>query len=159
MCGIAGILNLNSKQVEEESIISMLSSIYHRGPDESGVYFGNGIGLGNVRLSIIDLESGQQPMIDESGNYVIVYNGELYNYIELREALLEKGYKFKTSSDTEVVLNMFIHYGAECLSHFNGQFAFAIWNKKKEGIISCTRQGWDKASFLYQSKWKFIVLF
>ena len=135
MCGIAGIINFNSRNVEEESIVSMLSSIYHRGPDESGVYFGKGIGLGNVRLSIIDLESGRQPMPDQSGNFVIVYNGEIYNYIELRENLVKKGYKFRTSSDTEVVLKMFIHYGTECLNHFNGQFAFAIWNKKKRELF------------------------
>ena len=135
MCGIAGIFNFNSRPVDEGHLTSVLSSIYHRGPDESGVYFGNGIGLGNVRLSIIDLESGQQPMVDESGNFVIVYNGELYNYIELRKVLIRKGYQFRTSSDTEVVLKMFIHYGADCLNHFNGQFAFAIWNKKKRELF------------------------
>ncbi len=136
MCGIAGILNYKSTlNVNEDSISSMLSSIYHRGPDESGMYFGKGIGLGNVRLSIIDLETGKQPMIDESGNYIIVYNGEIYNYIELRELLLKKGYSFTTTSDTEVVLKMFLEFGQKCLSHFNGQFAFAIWNKKKAELF------------------------
>ena len=135
MCGIAGIINFSSKSIVEESIISMLSSIYHRGPDESGIYLGNGIGLGNVRLSIIDLKTGQQPMLDDSGDFVIVYNGEIYNYPELRETLIKKGYTFRTKSDTEVVLKMFIEYGSECLNYFNGQFALAIWNKKKRELF------------------------
>ncbi len=131
MCGIAGIFHRSDpdKPVLEESLVNMLSVIRHRGPDESGVYLHRNIGLGSVRLSIIDLASGQQPLSDNSGDYWIVYNGEIFNYIELREELTALGYSFRTSSDTEVVVQAYAHYGSACLQKFNGQFAFAIWNK------------------------------
>jgi asparagine synthase (glutamine-hydrolysing) len=132
MCGVAGIFNFSSpdKPVREDNLQHMLSAIRHRGPDESGIYLGKNIGLGNVRLSIIDLASGQQPLSDNSGKYWIVYNGEVFNYLELREELITLGYQFRTSSDTEVVVQAYAHYGSKCLEKFNGQFAFAIWNKE-----------------------------
>ncbi|HYM95514.1 MAG TPA: asparagine synthase (glutamine-hydrolyzing) [Chitinophagaceae bacterium] len=134
MCGIAGIYNhFSFKEPSLEiSIKKMLSVIRHRGPDESGIYLNEKIGMGSVRLSIIDLASGQQPMSDESGNYWIVYNGEIFNYAELRKDIEKKGVHLKTKSDTEVVVQMYAMYGAKCLQHFNGQFAFCIWDKKKQ---------------------------
>ncbi|HWC53278.1 MAG TPA: hypothetical protein VG676_06825, partial [Chitinophagaceae bacterium] len=106
--------------------------IRHRGPDESGIYLSDDIAIGNVRLSIIDLESGHQPMSDVTGNYWIVYNGEVFNYKELREHLQKKGVHLKTQSDTEVVVQMYAIYGSQCLQYFNGQFSFCIWDKKKK---------------------------
>lgn len=137
MCGIAGIYNYHSSKEpsSELSIKKMLSVIRHRGPDESGMYLGENIALGSVRLSIIDLASGQQPMSDESGNYWIVYNGEIFNYAELRNDIEKKGIRLKTQSDTEVVVQMYAMYGAKCLQYFNGQFAFCIWNKKKQELF------------------------
>jgi len=131
MCGVAGIYNFSypDKPIREDNLKRMLSVIRHRGPDESGIYLNSNVGIGNVRLSIIDLTSGQQPLSDNSGKYWIVYNGELFNYIELRKELEKFGYSFNTASDTEVVVQAYAHYGAECLEKFNGQFAFAIWNK------------------------------
>ena len=133
MCGIAGIYNYPSYKEPslELSIKKMLSVIRHRGPDESGIYEGENTALGSVRLSIIDLQSGQQPMSDESGNYWIVYNGEIFNYPELRREIENKGIHLKTRSDTEVVVQVSAIHGAKCLQHFNGQFAFCIWDKKK----------------------------
>lgn len=133
MCGIAGIYRYSSGNglSIEHDVKKMLSLIRHRGPDESGMYLGDNIAIGNVRLSIIDLESGQQPISDESGNYWIVYNGEVFNYTELREHILKKGFKLKTHCDTEVVVQMYAMYGVECLQYFNGQFSFCIWDKKK----------------------------
>jgi len=144
MCGIAGIYNYhsNTEPSTERNVKNMLSLIRHRGPDESGVYLGNNIGIGNVRLSIIDLSSGQQPMSDESGRYWIVYNGEIFNYPELRSSLIKKGINFKTNCDTEVVVQMYAMYGSACLNQFNGQFAFCIWDKhKKELFLARDRVG------------------
>src|ERR1035437_4831611 len=137
MCGIAGIYNYHSSKEPslELSIKKMLSVIRHRGPDESGMYLGEKVGIGSVRICIIDLALGQQPMTDESGNYWIVYNGEIFNYAELRNDIEKKGIRLKTQSDTEVVVQMYAMYGAKCLQYFNGQFAFCIWNKKKQELF------------------------
>ncbi|MFA5329068.1 MAG: asparagine synthase (glutamine-hydrolyzing) [Prolixibacteraceae bacterium] len=144
MCGIAGIYNYRSpiEPSIEANVKNMLSMINHRGPDESGVFTDRNIGIGNVRLSIIDLSSGQQPMSDVSGRYWIVYNGEIFNYTELRADLIRKGVHFKTSSDTEVVVQMYALYGAKCLDQFNGQFAFCVWDReKKEFFLARDRVG------------------
>lgn len=144
MCGIAGIYNYHSTKEPstERSVRKMLSLIKHRGPDESGIYLNQNIGIGSVRLSIIDLSSGQQPLCDESENYWIVYNGEIFNYPELRADLIKKGIKLKTYCDTEVVVQMYALYGANCLNQFNGQFAFCIWDKsKKELFLARDRVG------------------
>ena len=144
MCGIAGIYNYRSLQEPstEQSVKKMLSLINHRGPDESGVFLDENIGIGSVRLSIIDLSSGQQPMSDMTGRYWIVYNGEIFNYLELRLELEQKGVRFRTNSDTEVVIQMFNIYGADCLDRFNGQFAFCIWDRdKKELFLARDRVG------------------
>jgi asparagine synthase (glutamine-hydrolysing) len=143
MCGIAGVFNYHDKEQSTEAILKrMLALIRHRGPDESGIYAGNGIGMGSVRLSIIDLASGQQPISDESGNYWIVFNGEIFNYIELRKELISKGVQLKTQSDTEVIVQMYALYGPDCLQRFNGQFSFSIWNKvKRELFLARDRVG------------------
>jgi len=135
MCGIAAIFNNNQKPpFLKDSIIRMISSLSHRGPDGSGIYITNNIALGQRRLSIIDLVGGKQPMITD--RYVIVYNGEIFNYIELREELKQKeNIQFKTSSDTEVVIKSFEAYGLDALKKFNGQFAFVLWDKKEKKLI------------------------
>ena len=137
MCGIAGIYNYRSASGTSatDSVKKMLTNIRHRGPDECGMYVGNNVTLGNVRLSIVDLASGQQPMCDESGNYWIVYNGEIFNHAELRVEIEKKGIRLKTKCDTEVVVQMYALYGKDCLSYFNGQFAFCIWNKKDNELF------------------------
>lgn len=134
MCGIAGIYSLSShnKLSLEQEVRKMLSLIRHRGPDESGIYLNDSLAIGNARLSIIDLKSGRQPMTDDSGNYWIVYNGEIFNYPELQKDLQKKGIHLKTNCDTEVVVQMYALYGPDCLQHFNGQFSFCIWDKKKK---------------------------
>ncbi len=134
MCGIAGILDYNN-DISSDIIKSMLAKIQYRGPDESGIYIGDNIGIGNVRLSIIDIANGQQPMSNDDRNLWIVYNGEIFNYIELRDELVKLGYKFKTSSDTEVLIKLYEEYKEECLNKLNGQFAFAIWDKEKNELF------------------------
>lgn len=136
MCGIAGIFHLKDNQQSDRNILGrMLVRIQHRGPDESGMFLAPQIGLGHVRLSILDLKTGSQPMPDESKNYWIVFNGEIFNYIELREELIKKGYRFRTTSDTEVLLQLYKEYGKDCLQKLNGQFAFAIWDKSSEELF------------------------
>ena len=137
MCGIAGYIGFEAlDSVDRERILSkMLTRISHRGPDESGLFLSPKANFGNVRLSIIDLASGQQPLCNEDGNLWIAYNGEVFNYIELRELLIKKGHKLRTHCDTEVVLHLYEEFGPSCLNMLNGQFAIAIWNIKKEELF------------------------
>lgn len=135
MCGIAGITDFNSKQNFRPVTEKMLRAISHRGPDESGIYLSGHCSLGNVRLSIIDILTGQQPLSDLSGRYWIVFNGEIFNCPELRDLLMKKGYNLRTHSDTEVLVQLYAVYGNKCLSMLNGQFAFAIWDKAEEELF------------------------
>lgn len=137
MCGIAGILNLSDRPSPptEELVSSMLAQIRHRGPDEFGIYLDKLIGIGNARLSIIDLGGGQQPISNEDGTLWIVFNGEIFNYVELRPELEARGHRFATNSDTEVLLHAFEEYGPKCLERLNGQFAFAVWNTRERSLF------------------------
>ncbi|HOF21963.1 MAG TPA: asparagine synthase (glutamine-hydrolyzing), partial [Bacteroidales bacterium] len=135
MCGIAGIIDFDGKAGLTAGLTSMHSAISYRGPDESGIYQSDNAVLGHVRLSILDPETGQQPLSESGKRYSIVLNGEIFNYRELRADLEKKGFIFKTGSDTEVLLQLYIHYGHECLGMLNGQFAFAVWDKHKEELF------------------------
>jgi asparagine synthase (glutamine-hydrolysing) len=136
MCGIAGKLCLaNEDHVREAELRQMLAMLRHRGPDEFGIYLDGQVGLGNARLSIIDLGGGQQPISNEDGTLWIVFNGEIFNYVELRPELEAKGHRFATNSDTEVLLHLYEEYGAQCLERLNGQFAFAIWNARDRSLF------------------------
>src|SRR5690348_1053294 len=136
MYGIAGILNASpGEPVTEQDLREMLAIIRHRGPDEFGIYLDQRIGLGSARLSIIDLTCGQQPIGNEDGTLWIVFNGEIFNYLELRPDLEAKGHRFATSSDTEVLLHLYEEYGPECLQKLNGQFAFAIWDSRRQNLF------------------------
>ena len=136
MCGIAGILRFDKQPVKKEMVQTMLRIIKHRGPDDEGVFMDGSIGLGHVRLSILDLtQAGHQPMTDASGRYTIIQNGESYNYIELREELKALGYAFKTQTDTEVVLNGYIEWGEAILDKLNGMFAMAIYDNEKQTVF------------------------
>jgi asparagine synthase (glutamine-hydrolysing) len=125
MCGILGVINCN-QQVEPEALSKMLDLISHRGPDGEGVFIQKNVAIGHRRLSIIDLEGGNQPLSNSRATLWITYNGELYNYEELKRSLIDKGYSFRTKSDTEVVLQAYAHWGKDCVRHFRGMFAFGI---------------------------------
>lgn len=134
MCGIAGIYGFDGNQDNRsETLIKMLSAMEHRGPDGWGYYVSPEIALGQTRLSIVDLSTGDQPMFTEEN--VIIFNGEIYNYIELKAELEKEGIKFQTTCDTEVLLKCYEFYGRACFEKFNGQFAVLIWNKKKKELI------------------------
>jgi asparagine synthase (glutamine-hydrolysing) len=143
MCGITGIFNLNGKPVSVSLLKRMTDVISHRGPDGEGFWVDSYIGFGHRRLAIIDLTPlGHQPMQTEDGNYIITYNGEVYNFQNIRIELEAKGYMFKSRTDTEVVLKAYIEWGKKCIHKFNGMFAFAIWSKKtRELFIARDRYG------------------
>ncbi len=136
MCGIAGVLHFNGDQVSRDLVKKMTDVIAHRGPDGEGDYVEGPVGLGHRRLSIIDLsEAGRQPMMSNCGRYVLSYNGEIYNFKELRVELEAKGYWFRSKTDTEVVLNAFSVWGGKALHRFNGMFAFAIWDRRRQTLF------------------------
>ena len=136
MCGIAGGTKFYSDvSLNNDIMTKMLARIRHRGPDEWGIYNNKNVSLGNVRLSIIDIITGQQPLSNSNSNIWISYNGEVYNYIELKQELKAKGYTFKTKSDTEVIVLMYEEYGIDFINRLNGQFAISIWDKRSEELI------------------------
>lgn len=136
MCGIAGFYNhKNQADTKINTLRHMLTRIRHRGPDESGVYVSDTVGLGSVRLSIIDLSTGTMPISNEDGSFWVVFNGEIFNYLELKQELLFKGHQFKTQSDTEVIVHLYEVYGPEFVTKLNGQFAIAIWDKDKQELF------------------------
>ncbi|MCF6330704.1 MAG: asparagine synthase (glutamine-hydrolyzing) [Sulfurimonas sp.] len=159
MCGIVGFIS--SEKINDDVFSKMLHSIDHRGPDDNGYNhieeFNKNIFLGHTRLSILDTSShGHQPMISEDENFVLIYNGEVYNYIEIKEELVLKGYIFDSTSDTEVVLKAFIEWGNNCFSKFNGMWALAIYDKNnKKMILSRDRVG-KKPLYYYKDDEKFI---
>ena len=112
-----------------------MATLHHRGPDEFGIFLGDGIGLGSARLRIIDLHTGQQPISNEDGTLWIVFNGEIFNYVELRPELEARGHRFTTDTDTEVLLHLYEEFGPECLPRLNGQFAFAIWDARERSLF------------------------
>jgi len=149
MCGICGVINFNNESVQEAPVRKMMAAMKHRGPDDEGVFLENNIGLGFVRLSIIDLSpAGHQPMFSEDERYVTVFNGEIFNYIELRDQLKVKGYNFRTRTDTEVLLVAYKEWGEECLHKFNGMWAFVIYDRIEKEIF-CARDRFGVKPFYY----------
>ncbi|MDP2913215.1 MAG: asparagine synthase (glutamine-hydrolyzing) [Candidatus Omnitrophota bacterium] len=136
MCGICGYVNLDKRPVSDDNILrKMTSALIHRGPDDEGFFIKDNVALGHRRLSIIDLEKGHQPICDETSPLCIVYNGEVYNFPELKTELINKGNVFSTHSDTEVVLKCYRQWGPDCLNRFNGMFALAIWDGRDKTLF------------------------
>lgn len=157
MCGICGIINFNLKAVDQDALATMMLEMKHRGPDDGGLYIDQNIGLGFVRLSILDLSSlGHQPMFDDTGRFVITYNGEVYNYIEIREELQNLGYSFFSETDTEVILKAFLEWGQDCLHKFNGMWAFCIYDTMTRDLFFARDRFGVKPFYYYLDKDKFI---
>src|SRR6266404_5687445 len=136
MCGIAGQFNFQRREpVERETIVRMADSIAHRGPDDEGFFIAGPVGLGFRRLSIIDLAGGHQPMSDAEEAVWIIFNGEIYNYRELRAELQSKGHQFRTNSDTEVIIHGYKQWGTDVFNHLNGMFGLAIWDVQEQRLI------------------------
>src|SRR5260370_13836593 len=149
MCGIAGFIGIQrSRDHAEELIDSMCKVISHRGQDDQGVWVGDGAALGMRRLSIIDLAGGHQPIFNEDQSILIVFNGEIYNYRELGKELQERGHRFTTNSDTEVIVHAYEEYGDDCVKHLRGMFTFAIWDRKRQRLLAA-RDRFGKKPFNY----------
>jgi len=131
MCGIAGLIHFDGRPAGSGLLYDMIHTLEHRGPDDLGVHVEQNVGLAHARLSIIDLAGGAQPMCNEDASLWITFNGEIFNYLELREDLLARGHRFVTRSDTEVILHLYEEKGADCVHELNGQWAFAIWDQKQ----------------------------
>jgi asparagine synthase (glutamine-hydrolysing) len=135
MCGIAGILNLGGESMDPALLDRMIARIRHRGPDGDGTHTDKQVGLAHARLSVIDLASGRQPMHNEDQSVSIVFNGEIFNYVELRAELMGRGHRFRTQGDTEVILRLYEEKGEDCVRQLNGQWAFAIWDSRREKLF------------------------
>lgn len=149
MCGIAGIVNKNHAPVAKGKIAAITRSVSHRGPDDEGYFWGSGFAFGHRRLIIQDLSNaGHQPMVSDDGQCVLVYNGEVYNYLELREELTNLGRVFQSRCDTEVVLQAYQEWGEECVSRFNGMWAFAVFDADRN-VLFCSRDRFGIKPFYY----------
>ena len=157
MCGISGIVRFDSKEVNEKPLLDMMKAMKHRGPDDQGVFINKNVGLGFVRLSILDLTNvGHQPMCDTKERYYIVFNGEIYNYIELREELKTLNYSFKSNTDTEVLLYSYIEWGESCLDKLNGMFAFVIYDKDTDNLFGARDRYGVKPFYYYKDDSLFV---
>ena len=166
MCGICGKINFHNEPVDETLLKRMASTIAHRGPDDEGIYVKDGIGLGHRRLSIIDLSPlAHQPMSNEDGTIWIVFNGEIYNFLDLKKDLIKRGHIFRSHSDTEVILHLYEEEGTECVQKLRGMFAFAIWDDNNKSLfLTRDRVGkkplyywYDKNTFVFASEIKAIL--
>jgi len=157
MCGITGKLYFDQHHhVNYDELKKMTDSIIHRGPDDEGYYIKNNVGLGFRRLSIIDLKSGHQPLSNFDKSIWITFNGEIYNFKELKSDLLKKGYKFRTNSDTEVIVNLYEEYGENCVHYLRGMFAFVIWDERQKQLFGARDRFGIKPFYYYIDKEKFV---
>jgi len=157
MCGILGFINIDRTQpADEQTARAMAAAIIHRGPDDEGFYFKDNVALGMRRLSIIDLATGHQPISNEDGSVRVVFNGEIYNFQELRQRLLARGHQFSTHSDTEVIVHLYEDHGDELLDHLNGMFAFALWDERRQRLLAARDRMGEKPLYFTQTANSFI---
>jgi asparagine synthase (glutamine-hydrolysing) len=168
MCGICGVFFPNrDRHVQADALADMNRRIVHRGPDDEGFFVEENVGLAMRRLSIIDVQTGHQPLTNETQQLWIVYNGEIYNHAELRTRLEAKGHRYRTRTDTETILHLYEDYGRDCVNHLRGMFAFAIWDRNKRALFAARdRLGikpfyyrWDRKDFLFGSEIKAILAY
>src|SRR5659263_222958 len=149
MCGICGKIIFKDTIPSPDSIRAMCNTIVHRGPDDEGIYTAPHIGLGQRRLSIVDLAPGAcPPLTNEDSTVWLVFNGEVYNFLELRKQLQDRGHRFATKSDTEVIIHLYEDEGVACLRKLRGMFAFALWDKRRE-ILFCARDRMGTVSYTH----------
>ena len=136
MCGLSGFLSLDHKQADPAIVRRMTATLRHRGPDDEGYYVDGPVAFGHRRLQIIDLATGHQPIANETGTIHAMLNGEIYNFRSVAETLRARGHRFTTSSDTEVIVHAYEEFGEECLAHFNGMFAFVLWDAERQTLFA-----------------------
>jgi len=157
MCGILGFINLDpERQADQSTARAMAAAILHRGPDDEGFYFNRNVAMGMRRLSIIDLAGGHQPISNEDGSVWVVFNGEIYNYPELRERLLRRGHQLKTHSDTETLVHLYEDHGDDLVEHLNGMFAFALWDEGRQRLLIARDRMGEKPLYFTQTPQAFI---
>ena len=157
MCGICGIVNFNATDpVDRQLVERMTFAQVHRGPDDDGYFVENNVGLGHRRLSIIDLSGGKQPIFNEDGSVVVVFNGEIYNFADLTSDLVSRGHVFRTRTDTETIVHAYEEYGLECMKDFRGMFAFAIWDRRQKRLFLVRDRLGIKPVYYYKGKNFFI---
>ncbi len=171
MCGIAGYWNITAGNRDElrEELKCAVASLHHRGPDDSGLWFNEQcVGLGHARLAVLDLsQHGHQPMVSDDGRFILVFNGEVYNFGEIRKELEAKDYRFHGSGDSEVVLAAFQAWGAECVHRFIGMFVFAVWDEQEKKLslfrdrvgVKPLYYGWDGKVLWFGSELKALKAF
>lgn len=159
MCGICGIVK-SEAPVTDDEILAMREVLRHRGPDSAGQIVKGRVGLGHRRLSIIDLsEAGSQPMLNENGSIFLVFNGEIYNFQELQQFLEKKGHHFRSQSDSEVIVHAYEEFGLDCLNHFRGMFAFALWDHDRRRLFAARDRLGKKPFFLLPPQRRFLFRF
>jgi asparagine synthase (glutamine-hydrolysing) len=157
MCGIIGVLRFDGRPVDEENLKAMRDTMFYRGPDDSGLYVNGAVGLGHRRLSIVDLtEAGHQPMANEDGTVWLVFNGEIYNYVELRAELVARGHRFSSHTDTEVILHLYEEEGERCVTRLRGMFAFVLWDSRRQQIFGARDRVGIKPFHYYADRHQFI---
>jgi asparagine synthase (glutamine-hydrolysing) len=156
MCGIAGIINFDNREDMQATLVRMIGLMHHRGPDASGIYMNGPAGLAHARLSIIDLSSGDQPIHNEDRSVWIVFNGEIFNYPELRKDLVSRGHRFYTQTDTEVLVHLYEERGLQLFEQINGQFAFAIWDKRNKSLLLGRDRMGIRPIFYYQDNHRLV---
>ena len=157
MCGILAVLNFGHERLDKELIIRMRDTMLHRGPDDAGLYLQESVGLAHRRLAIIDLsETGRQPMTNENGTLFLVFNGEIYNYLELKEDLSNRGHRFCSTSDTEVIIHQYEEDGEKCLDKFNGMFSFVLWDSQRKKLFAARDRLGIKPLYYYYDSEKII---
>ncbi|MBW8028196.1 MAG: asparagine synthetase B, partial [Ferrovum sp.] len=158
MCGLVGIFDTRGKSsLSRELLDRMNEAQFHRGPDEGGLHLEPGVGLGHRRLSIIDLSSGQQPLFNEDHSVVVVFNGEIYNFVDLMPELQALGHTFRTHCDTEVIVHAWEEWGENCVERFRGMFAFALWDRPRQKLfLARDRLGVKPLFYSLQPDGKFI---
>lgn len=152
MCGVAGIIRLDGGEVEKWRLESMNKAMVHRGPDGEGYWSQGSVGLAHLRLAIIDLATGDQPMFNEDGSVVVIFNGEIYNFLDLRPTLQSLGHTFRTNSDTEVLVHAYEEWGSDMLARLNGMFAFAIYDSRKRKLLLARDRLGVKPLYYYKNK-------
>lgn len=165
MCGVAGVLNFNGLPADSDLMATMLAMIRHRGPDGAGLHVDGPVGLAHTRLSVIDMAGGHQPMRHPKRDLWITFNGEIFNYLELRDELMAKGHRFRTHSDTEVILHLYAEEGDACVERLNGDWAFAIWDQERRRLFLCRDRlgvrplfyAQDQTAFVFASEIKAIL--
>ena len=152
MCGIVGIIYGDGHNVERHELINARDKMIHRGPDDAGYFIDKNIGLAHRRLSIIDISGGHQPLSNEDGSVWITFNGEIYNYRDIKERLISRGHIFKTNSDTEPIVHLYEEKGVDCIIELEGMFAFAIWDKNNNRLFAARDRVGEKPFYYFNAR-------